>query len=82
MEDDDGHLKKQGETTREGAVAFLLLKLHDLLLLLLQSGLIGSSSVFCFDKFDFGGKSRHFDLILLLFNREGKKQNLKDERIN
>ena len=75
------HLKKHGQTTGEGAVALLLLELHNFLLHSLHGNSIGSSSVFCFNKFDFGGKRRHFDLVLLLLYGKGQENDLKDERV-
>ena len=59
------------------AVAVFLIEIHDLLLLLLHSGLICSSSVLGLDELNLGSELGHSDLILLLLYREGKKYYFK-----
>ena len=76
-QNDNGHLDKERETSRHGVVAFLLLKLHDLLLLFLHCGLVCSTLVFSLDKLDLGGKLCHLDLVLLLLDGEGQEYDLE-----
>ena len=74
-------LNEKRETTGKRAVAFLLLEVHDLLLLLLHGGLISSTLVFSLDLLDLGSELRHSYLILLLLDREGEKYDFEYQRI-
>ena len=66
----EGKLDKEGKTAREGVVAFLLLQLHNFLLLLLHCALVGSSFILGLDELNLGSELGHCDLVFLLFDRE------------
>ena len=80
-QNNDRKLNEKGKTSRERAITLLLLQLHNLLLLLLHSGLVGPALVLRLDKLHFRRELRHFNLIFLLFYGEGKKYYLEYQRI-
>ena len=80
--EEDRHLKEHRETACKLAVIFTLVKALYLFLLFLLGNSVVSTLVFCFNKCNFRCKTRRLYLVLLLFYREGDKENLKEQCVN